>query len=54
MNPKFCEICYEEHDDSNFVINAGCGHTFCKDSYRDFLTYEITQSGNKGFFIKCP
>ena len=53
-NPKFCEICYEEHAEENFVSNAGCGHTFCKQSYGDFLTYEITQSGSKGFFIKCP
>jgi len=36
------------------VSNTGCGHKFCKDSYRDFLTYEITQSGSKGLFIKCP
>ena len=53
-NPKFCEICYVEHDESEFVSNAGCGHLFCKESYKDFLTYEITQSGSKGFFIKCP
>ena len=34
--------------------NTGCGHFFCKESYKDFLTYEITQSGSKGYFIKCP
>ena len=50
----FCEICYVDHPPSNFVTNPKCGHNFCKDSYKDFLTYEITRSGSRGYFIKCP
>jgi hypothetical protein len=42
VNQLFCEICYVEHDPGNFVTNPACGHQFCKDSYKDFLTYEIT------------
>lgn len=50
----YCEICYEDHNQTEFVRNSNCGHSFCKLSYKDFLTYEIEKSGTKGYFIKCP
>jgi hypothetical protein len=50
---KFCEICYEDHPESEFVTYEACGHAFCIGSYKSFFEYQIKESG-KGYILKCP
>ncbi|CAO3590584.1 unnamed protein product [Absidia cylindrospora] len=50
--PFCCQICFDDDED---VMTAGalCGHRYCVDCYRYYLTQKINQEGNSQH-IQCP
>ncbi|KAL0098122.1 hypothetical protein J3Q64DRAFT_1671762 [Phycomyces blakesleeanus] len=46
-----CKICFDD-DPEMMTVGVGCGHRFCIDCYRKYITFEITEGNNRN--ITCP
>ncbi|KAI9026581.1 RING finger protein [Phycomyces nitens] len=46
-----CKICFEDDPDM-ITVGVGCGHRFCIDCYKRYITVKITEGNNRA--INCP
>jgi hypothetical protein len=49
---NFCNVCYLELEDIKDFQHFGCGHMFCHECMKDYLTHEIDQ-GASCLNMKC-
>jgi len=48
--PRECQVCMEEKE-AEFFIKLKCGHEYCDDCLRDYLTNKI--NGNELPLVVC-